>query len=338
MNDTYSRRLIRIVHVDDDESFLLILKQFLDKISPRTYDIKSFSSPNEAFFEINSNPELFDIIISDFEMPFLNGLELYHKFSESNINIPFIFLTGSNDTEIPCKALNSGVKFFLRKENDIPSLLKQLDQLIKITVSQIRSQSEIESDILMLTDFISLLTESYENINTEVYSQILFKKILESFITVSDSEYGFICEVQSQNDYDYVLSNYFLTSLEWSSLNGYTFEVFVEENFPFKNLKRLYQTILIEKNPIIENNLQTTYDDYLITSSNRETIMKSFMGIPIFFQTKLVGILGLLNKPDKYSEQLVFKLQPFCLNLANFIHLKMYIMNLNEKLALQKQT
>ena len=337
MNENNSTRLIRIVHIDDDESFLFLLKQFLNKISQRTYDIRSFNSPNDAFFEIDSNPELFDIIISDFDMPDLNGLDLYHKLSELNINIPFILLTGSQDTEIPSKALNSGVTFFLRKENDILSLLKQLDQLIKITVRQARSQSEIESDILMLTDFISLLTESFESINSEVYSQLLFKKTLESLITVSDSEYGFICEVQLRNENDYSLSNYFLTSLEWDSLKGYTFGVFDEENFPFKNLKRLYQTILVEKIPIIENNLQDINDHYLVTPSNTKILMNSFIGIPIFFHSKLVGILGLLNKPDNYTEQLVFKLHPFCLNLANFIYLKMYIMNLNEKIPLQKQ-
>ena len=189
----------------------------------------------------------------------------------------------------------------------------------------------------MLTDFISLLTESFESINSEVYSQLLFKKTLESLITVSDSEYGFICEVQLRNENDYSLSNYFLTSLEWDSLKGYTFGVFDEENFPFKNLKRLYQTILVEKIPIIENNLQDINDHYLVTPSNTKILMNSFIGIPIFFHSKLVGILGLLNKPDNYTEQLVFKLQPFCLNLANFIYLKMYIMNLNEKIPLQKQ-
>ena len=129
------KKLIKVAHIDDDESYRFILKQFLNKISPKTYDIHSFESANEAFFEINSNPD-YDIIISDYDMPDLNGLEVFNDLRNSGINIPFILLTGTRHNDVPSKAITDGVKFFLHKDTDILSLLKQLDQLIKVTVRQ----------------------------------------------------------------------------------------------------------------------------------------------------------------------------------------------------------
>ncbi len=65
---------IHVCHIDDDEGFLHIIAQLLHKISPKTYKITSLLSSEDAFTTINANP-IFDIIISDYEMPMLTVLK-----------------------------------------------------------------------------------------------------------------------------------------------------------------------------------------------------------------------------------------------------------------------
>lgn len=332
------KKLIRIAFIDDDESFLFMLPKLLEKISPKIYEIRTFNSSKEAFFDIDSNPLAFDVIVSDYDMPHLDGLELFSSLGNSNIIIPFILLTGNKNIDLPSKALNSGIKFFLRKENDILSTIKQLDQLIKITVKQSRADSEIIENIQMIADFISVVTDSYKGIDNDVYSQLLFRRILESLVTISDSTHGFINEVQLNYEGEHVLSSKFLTLLDTDSKTESRYEIYDSENFPFKNLSSLYESLLIEKRPVIENNLTET--NVIINSKTfKESFnLQSFLGLPILFQNTLVGIIGLINKGENYTDSEIIELQPLIMNLANYMYLKMFIEQLNEKSSMYKQT
>lgn len=331
MNTYWSHsKKISVAIVDDDVSFLSVVKQFLDKISPNVYQITTIDSPDEAFFTITSSPT-FDVIISDFEMPKLNGLDLFTNLHESGIDIPFILFTGSRNEDLPSKALNAGVKFFLYKDSNVIAVLKQLDQLIKITVAEIDAEKELIEHENMLSDFIHLLTTSNDFQEHTIYSQELIKNILESFISISDSEYVFLTEIVVDEYSEEILSADFFTSVKWNQNDGFTFKFMKKDDFLFKNLSQYYSDVLVEKKPVIENNLELT----AIDNVDKLVPINSFLALPIFFEPskKLVGIIGLVNKPGGYDDQIIFKLNPFCLNLSNFMYLNMYIKDLKKKMS-----
>lgn len=314
---------ISVVHVDDDEGYCQIVAQLLDNISPNTYSITSFHSAKEAFFHINSNPT-YDIIISDYDMPELNGLELFNHLQQSGIKIPFILLTGNRTEELPIKAINMGINLFLRKEIDFVPLVKQLDNLIKITVSNVQAQNDLAENQKMITDFISILTGNYKGLNDEIYTHILFQQILKSFLDVSQSQFVFLNFLQKNNEGDPCLSPNFLTSVSWSKEKGYAFTNYKEQDFPFKILHQYFNAILLNNGPVIANSLEEAilnlHHDFLQDNS-----LNNFLGLPIIFNKTIVGIIGLINREKDFNERLVFELQPFCQNLANYMYLKLYI-------------
>jgi CheY-like chemotaxis protein len=318
-------KIINIIHIDDDESFLYILKKFLNEISPKIYSITSINNSTEAFFQISSTP-IYDLIISDFDMPKLNGLDLFENLVKIGIEIPCIMVSGTKMDDIPIKALNAGIKFFLRKDTDLIPLLKQLDQLIKITVKNIRAEQNLIENEKMLSDFVLILTNAVEGIDKAIYSQLIFKRILESFLSVSESDYVFLCEITFNSFKEPELFSDFLTCMDWDQENGYYYELFTEENFPFRIVKKYFKSMLTENKQMIENDLNLKIN-YL----GKEILVTKFLGIPIFFNKKVVAIVGLINKKQEFANELIFRLHPFSLMLGTLIHLKMYILELQNQ-------
>nr|WP_252718750.1 response regulator [Haloarcula sp. CBA1122] len=57
----------------------------------------------------------FDCVVSDYEMPEMDGLELLEEIRETNPSIPFILLTGRGDEETASAAIAAGVADYLLK-------------------------------------------------------------------------------------------------------------------------------------------------------------------------------------------------------------------------------
>ena len=79
--------LIRILLVDDEEVFLKVAKTYLEKIK-ENFKITIKEKAKEALEIIEK--EDFDVIISDYQMPEMNGLEFLIQLKEKRIEIPFI--------------------------------------------------------------------------------------------------------------------------------------------------------------------------------------------------------------------------------------------------------
>jgi CheY-like chemotaxis protein len=69
--DSNTRKAIRVLHVDDEPSFLKTSKRCLEMEGP--FQVTTASSAEEAMERIGK--ETFDIIVSDYDMPDKDGLE-----------------------------------------------------------------------------------------------------------------------------------------------------------------------------------------------------------------------------------------------------------------------
>lgn len=102
----------RVFIVDDSKIQLLIL----DKVLTREgYEVHTFTNGFEMMSEVEKQkPEL---IISDVEMPAINGFELMKKLHQqlSDHPIPFFFISSHDDDKTIRKAKNNGAKLFLKK-------------------------------------------------------------------------------------------------------------------------------------------------------------------------------------------------------------------------------
>jgi len=94
---------IKVLHIDDEKPFLELTKLYLENISDRVR-VKSASSATQ-FFSLIAECS-YDIIISDYSMPEMNGLDLLREIRKRGVESPFILLTGENLSVITRQALH----------------------------------------------------------------------------------------------------------------------------------------------------------------------------------------------------------------------------------------
>jgi len=115
---------IRIIHIDDDEDFLIICKHFLRKLSNDSFVIDSLVNPVEAVTKIRENK--FDLIICDYLMPSINGLEILKELRSINIDTPFIIFTGRGREEVVVEAFTLGAAGYITKGGEPKSQFTEL--------------------------------------------------------------------------------------------------------------------------------------------------------------------------------------------------------------------
>ncbi len=119
---------MRVLFVDDDSSVLKQGKIFLEDEFD-DLNIKTVTSA-ERGVELLEEEE-FDAIVSDYQMPEMNGLEFLRTVrNEMNSNIPFIMFTGKGREDVAMDALNLGADRYLQKGGDLKSQYGLLAQAI----------------------------------------------------------------------------------------------------------------------------------------------------------------------------------------------------------------
>ena len=112
----------RILHVDDESSILSSLRRVLRK---EPYELISFESASQAL-EYLSNQRA-DVILSDYRMPEMNGVDFLIQSKESCPNATRAILSGYSDMDVILRAINQGDIFkFLTKPWDEKKLKEEL--------------------------------------------------------------------------------------------------------------------------------------------------------------------------------------------------------------------
>lgn len=111
--------LRRLLVVDDDPDIRTLIRLAV----ARWFDVTECDSGEAALVRATSG-EHFDLIISDFMLPGISGLELVQRFrtTESTASVPLIMITAHTNYAMEDRAVSAGVKAFLYK----PFTLSQL--------------------------------------------------------------------------------------------------------------------------------------------------------------------------------------------------------------------
>ncbi len=102
--------------IDDDEGLIHFLGRFFQR---KGYEVSACLSGTSAIEKIES--ESFDLILLDYKMPDLNGIDILIKIRNSQIKTPVIIMTAYGTTELAIEAMKRGaydylIKPFERKE------------------------------------------------------------------------------------------------------------------------------------------------------------------------------------------------------------------------------
>jgi PAS domain S-box-containing protein len=112
-----------VLYVDDDQPILLMVEALLKRLG---YRVTTVEHPREALQRVRDDPLGFDVVVTDFNMPELNGLELAAELAALRPGLPVAISSGFVSDELRNAARDHGVRALLQKEYT----LEQLPQLV----------------------------------------------------------------------------------------------------------------------------------------------------------------------------------------------------------------
>jgi DNA-binding NtrC family response regulator len=112
-HDKEKHEMSRILVIDDDEMTLKNMRRILEKLG---YQVSTFSNPLRALERLEKSP--YDVIISDFRMPYLDGLELLNRAKRLSPAVEVILVTGYASIEGAIEATKQGAFHYLAKPFD----------------------------------------------------------------------------------------------------------------------------------------------------------------------------------------------------------------------------
>jgi len=114
----------RILFVDDEDILVELNRERLAQLG---YEVTATTSVLEAQEIFRKEPGRFDLVIADYTMPDMTGVDLARKLLKARGDIPIILCTGFNDEISADKARKAGIRGFLLK----PQSKAELDQTIR---------------------------------------------------------------------------------------------------------------------------------------------------------------------------------------------------------------
>jgi len=105
---------IEILHIEDDPSFADLVATFLER-EKDAFTVRTETDPRDALAILEADTCSVDCIVSDYDMPGLDGLAVLERVRETHPEIPFILFTGKGSEEIASEAITAGVTDYLQK-------------------------------------------------------------------------------------------------------------------------------------------------------------------------------------------------------------------------------
>jgi two-component system, chemotaxis family, chemotaxis protein CheY len=103
---------MNILVVDDSKAMRMIVRRTLRQAG-YNYDVKEAASGPEALQALESGD--FDLVLCDWNMPEMSGLQLLGKIQKSGRRVKFGFVTSESSSDMRSQATQAGALFFITK-------------------------------------------------------------------------------------------------------------------------------------------------------------------------------------------------------------------------------
>jgi PAS domain S-box-containing protein len=211
-----------------------------------------------------------DLIILDFKLPAMSGLEVLRALRENASDIPVIFMTayGSEEDIVTCFRL--GIKDYFSKPFEVQDMLGTIERVL----GEKRQQEQQKLRQRELQECVKELATLYGSSMERVLN-----RIVESAVAITDAEEGYLLLVDKDTDELYMRS----------ALNlGERFA----RGFRLKINDSITGQVVRTGRPVRYNYL----DDFDRFKVKTGYLVKSLLNIPLQADGKVIGVLGVDNK------------------------------------------
>jgi two-component sensor histidine kinase/FixJ family two-component response regulator len=148
---------ISVLYVDDEPDLLELGKVFLEKNV--AFRVETTISAQDAITRLAANR--YDVIVSDYRMPDMDGIEFLKYIRTHFGDLPFILFTGKGREEVVIEAINNGADFYLRKGGDPAPQFGELAQKIRIAIDKQKTGETLRKQTIVLEERVKELNCLY---------------------------------------------------------------------------------------------------------------------------------------------------------------------------------
>ncbi len=120
-----------ILYLDDDELITFLMKRLLEK---KHYRVSVFVDPSEALSAFCRDPAQFDLVISDYNMPGMSGLDFARAVKARSVHTPVAITSGHLHDSLRADAPAAGVNELIYKPDTVEDLFAAVDRLATAVV------------------------------------------------------------------------------------------------------------------------------------------------------------------------------------------------------------
>ena len=124
--EVHEQAMVHIMFVDDDELMTSFMQRLMEK---RNYRISIYNDANSAMRAFCKAPELFDLVITDYNMHGFNGLDFASAIKARSPSTPVAIASGNLSDALRTGAAKIGVEELIYKPDRIQDILVTVDRL-----------------------------------------------------------------------------------------------------------------------------------------------------------------------------------------------------------------
>ena len=173
---------IKILMIEDNDDFGKLVELYLSQHPEYVFQMVWKKSGEDGLVEIETNTN-FHIILMDYNLPGMNGVEVTRSLIEKGITIPVVFITVNRDFGLAVETMKLGVEDFLVKDEistpvlprTIISVLERVrlrQQLSALEISSKRIEAIQELVLGISQDLVTPLDAMKRNVDELMRSQI----------------------------------------------------------------------------------------------------------------------------------------------------------------------
>ena len=113
----------RVMYIDDDEMMLPMVERLLERGGFR---VSVFQDPGAALAAFARDPDAYDVVVTDFNMPRTSGLEVARELVRLRPGLPVVISSGFVSEALVAESARIGVRHLLHKENTLEDLCEMV--------------------------------------------------------------------------------------------------------------------------------------------------------------------------------------------------------------------